>query len=163
MDEIGRVKIRDHELVKVVRDFLSEREIEAADIENNDVETCVSWKLKYEEVEIMIMVYDVGKSESEIFLWVQTVVCRLDQVKPQEVMEWLLKQNYDFPHPMKFALSDNSEAIFLMMRVFDKWITKEHLKFRLDKLGPFVVEMQDRLKRRFGLRPFREGEDVMTR
>jgi hypothetical protein len=151
--------LNEHVLTKTIRDFLVSEGVDLLKVEKFSREKTVIWDLKFESVEVLIMLYLV--KDKEVFLWIQALVSRLDRITCNRVYPWLLKENHKFPHPFKFAVDKKSESVLLVMRSSARWISGEQLLYRLTKIGPFADEMQERLKREFGLRAFGEGQDVM--
>jgi hypothetical protein len=152
--------LNDHELTYTIRTFLTGEEVSLEKVERRTSKSSIIWDLKFEEVEVLFMLYSLSRNKGT-FIWIQAVICRLDKVIAEKVHTWLLRQNCYFPHPFKFALSQDQDSVLIILRSSAKWISPGELHYRLERMGPFVLEMQERLKREFGLRGLREGQEVM--
>jgi hypothetical protein len=149
-----------HEFSEIIRSYINSIGIPATHkkVEDRNGDNSISWRFTFNsDAEVLIMLH---KEEEGYFIWIHSILARLDRNKAEEILIWLLEQNVDFPHPFKFALDFERDAILLVFRICGDWLTCEHLEFRLQNLWPIVNELQERLVRRFGLRTFQKGRGV---
>jgi hypothetical protein len=127
--------LNDHELTYTIRTFLTGEEVSLEKVERRTSKSSIIWDLKFEEVEVLFMLYSLSRNKGT-FIWIQAVICRLDKVIAEKVHTWLLRQNCYFPHPFKFALSQDQDSVLIILRSSAKWISPGELHYRLERMGP---------------------------
>lgn len=148
-----------HKFAKLIRDYINDDVCLPVEKIERDEREKIYWGFQLGEAELFILLYQVQSKHgsSDVYLWVNAIVAKLEGRNADEVMRYMLKQNFEMPHIFRFCIDKDTDSICVQFRMATEYITEAHLCHRLETLGLFANEVFESLRREFDLRPFQRS------